>query len=152
HVDYTDRNNTAHTIADFSGKTSDAGEITTSFTGLTFEGAGTVTATLVDDKGKQVLDAKKNPITAQATFSVMDLSPPVVSITAPAPNAVVASVSKGSGDFTLTVSAKDEIGVSQTFFQAVSGSGVNLNLNRSSSRIVDGSTQVSTDYNVNVNG
>ncbi len=42
-VDYKDRNGTAHMIAPFDGKTDKSGAIDNTFTGLTWDGTGTVT-------------------------------------------------------------------------------------------------------------
>jgi hypothetical protein len=154
HVDYTDRNGAPHAITDVTAKTNSAGEVETTFTGFTWEGIGTVTASVLDDKGAPLLDSNKAPITSKATFSVLDLSPPVVSITAPTAGATVGSASQqNQQDFTVTVLATDEIGVSEVFFQAVSGTGANLNLNRTGSRIVgSGSTSISTDFLVGQGG
>ncbi len=67
-------------------------------------------------------------------------------------SATVGSAQNGV-QFTVTVAAADEIGVSQTYFQAVSGTGGNLTLNRTGSRINgSGSTSVSTDYEVGQGG
>ncbi len=145
HVDYTDRNGTAHSVPDQTAKTNDAGEVEVDFTGLTFEGVGTITASALDDKGQPLVDSAKQPITTKGTFSVLDLSPPVVTITSPAPNSTVSNQQQ----FTVTVAAADEIGVSETFFQAISGQNGNLKLNRTGSRINgSGSTSVTIQYQV----
>ena len=154
HVDYTDRNGTAHPIQDVTAKTNEVGEAEVDFTGLTFEGVGTITATALDDKNQPLVDSAKQPVITKGTFSVLDLSPPVVTITNPAANATVGSASAQNGfQFTVTIAAADEIGVSQTFFQAVSGQNGNLTLNRTGSRINgSGSTSVTIDYQVGGQG
>ena len=152
HVDYTDRNGTAHQVQDQTVKTNDGGEYEAVFQGFTWEGVGTITASVLDDKGQPFNDSQKQPITNKATFSVLDLSPPIVTITTPTAGSTVGSAQNGF-QFTVTITATDEIGVSQTFFQAVSGQGGNLNLNRTGSRINgSGSTSVTTDYEVNQGG
>ena len=45
-VDYTDRNGAAHVVDAIKGKTDAAGVLEATFTGLSWDGAGTVTATL----------------------------------------------------------------------------------------------------------
>ncbi len=145
HVDYIDRNGTAHPVQDMTAKTNEVGEVEVDFTGLTFEGVGTITASALDDKGQPLVDSAKQPITTKGTFSVLDLSPPVVTITNPAANSTVSNQQQ----FTVTVAAADEIGVSETFFQAVSGQNGNLKLNRTGSRINgSGSTSVTIQYQV----
>lgn len=99
-VEYTDRNGVAHSIAPISGKTNGRGEIDATFTGLSWDGTGKVTASV--DK-----------ITGEAAFSVLDRSPPVVTIEPPTGSTVhVAS------NTAVTVHVTDEIGLSSVTLQA----------------------------------
>jgi hypothetical protein len=148
HVDYTDRNGMAHMIADVTGKTDDSGTAATSFTGLSWEGSGTITASVLDGKGMPALDPKKDPVTISETFSVLDETPPSVMITAPADMAVIPRVGGGGGGpmdapFTVTVNATDEIGISQIFVQVATSDG-NTNIDRTSSKIVASGTTMGT--------
>lgn len=126
-VDYTDRNGTAHDIAPVTDKSDGIGLVAASFPGLTWEGAGSVTAELLDGKGEPVLDADKAPITATAGFAVLDQSPPEVSITSPATGAHVPR-----GRFQVKIAFSDEIGVSQVYVQATTLTGGNFDRTRSS--------------------
>ena len=103
-IAYTDRNGTAHAIASATGTTDQRGEFDTTLTGLTWDGIGTVSA------------AADNGPTGTATFSVLDRSPPKVSITAPATTHAGMTVNA-------MVVASDEIGVSQVTFEAI-GMGI----------------------------
>ncbi len=142
HVDYQDRNDAMHAVDDAMDKSDNTGLVVGTFTGLKWEGAGTVTASLLDKAGNPALDTKKNPITSQATFSVTDESPPVVMITSPA---IGATVSRANGTMTVNVSATDEIGVSQVYVQ-VATSMSNTNLDRTRSTIATGSTSVTGQF------
>ena len=142
HVDYTDRNGATHAVDDVSAVSDAVGSAAATVGGLKWEGAGTVTASLVDKSGNPALDAKKNPITAQATFSVLDETPPVVTITSPAAGAVV---SRANGSMTVDVMASDEIGVSQIYVQAATPNG-NTSLDRTRSTIATGSASASQAF------
>jgi hypothetical protein len=140
HVDYTDRNGATHAITDTTSKSDNVGVVSTTFTGLKWEGAGTVTASVLDAKGMAALDAKKMPVTTAESFSVLDESPPTVTITAPAMNAMIARDPRNnSAPFTVSVEATDEIGVSQIFVQVVTPNG-NTNIDRSRSTLVASGT------------
>lgn len=142
HADYTDRNDMVHAVDDASSKSSIVGIVDGAFNGLKWEGAGTVTASVLDAAGAPALDAKtKMPITAQATFSVVDESPPVVMITSPANGA---TVTRGA-NLEIQISATDEIGVSQIYVQAATANG-NTQLDRTRSTIATGSTSVSGSF------
>jgi len=104
-VAYTDRNGTSHDILPIEGETNDNGVFEGTVTGLTWDGIGTITATLPDAA-----------IEAKATFSVLDRTPPTVTITPPANNQV-----RVGADVRITVHAKDEIGISQVYFEAGDG-------------------------------
>lgn len=100
-VDYVDRNGTAHAVVAESGTTDARGLFTTTLAGLTWDGAGTITATV----------AGGGP-TGTARFSVLDRTPPAVTIVAPA----AADVRAGR-DIVVDVHITDEIGVSQVNFE-----------------------------------
>jgi hypothetical protein len=130
-VAYTDRNGTAHTIADITGKTNDAGVFETQLTGLTWDGTGTVTAT-VKDGGKSV--------DGIATFAVLDRTPPAVTIEPPPNN----QVSK-AGATRVTVHVTDEIGISAVSFASNNG------LARARSAFASGTTDTMVDFDLNLN-
>jgi hypothetical protein len=129
-VDYTDRNGMAHTIAPASGSTDDRGAFDATFEGLTWDGIGTVTATV-------------GALTGDATFSVLDRTPPKVTITPPAAVHI-------NQDAQFQVHVTDEIGVSEVFFEASQGGGGNGGRQRSTV-IASGSTDatISFDYQAN---
>ena len=142
HTDYIDRNNMMHAVDDASNKSDATGLVQGAFNGLKWEGAGTVTASVLDASGNPALDSKtKMPITAEATFSVVDESPPVVTITSPANGAVV----KLGTNLDIQISATDEIGVSQIYVQAATTNG-NTQLDRTRSTIATGSTTASGTF------
>ncbi len=144
HVDYTDRNGMDHMITDATGKTDNIGTLAATFTGLTWEGSGKVTASVLDAKGMPALDSKKVPVTTSEVFSVLDETPPSVMITAPANNATIPRDPRNNtAPFTVTVSATDEIGISQIFVQVVTSNG-NTNLDRTRSTIVASGTTMGT--------
>ena len=100
-VAYTDRNGTMHEIAGIAGSTNDLGVFEGTVSGLMWDGIGTVTAAVGSVEGK-------------ATFSVLDRTPPAVSIMAPATVKIGNSVK-------VTVHATDEIGISQLYFGSGDG-------------------------------
>ena len=135
-VAYTDRNGTAHDIAPFKGTTDDKGLLETTFTGLIWDGSGTLTATL-----------DSNPkVTGTATFAVLDRTPPKVTITPPANNQV-----RINTDITIAVHVTDEIGVSQVVFETdFSNNGGNNNRDRSSI-VTSGSTDTTINFDFRAN-
>ena len=117
-VDYKDRNGTPHDVAPITGTTDEKGMLEATFTGLIWDGSGTLTATL---------DSNPKVITT-ASFAVLDRSPPKVTIMPPANNQVRINV-----DTTIAVHVTDEIGVSQVSFEtSFSNNGGNNNRGRSS--------------------
>lgn len=141
HADYADRNATMHAVDDASNKSDGVGRVLGSFGGLKWEGAGTVTASVLDAAGNPALDAQKNPISATATFSVLDESPPTLMIMSPAAGA---TVSRTNG-LTVNIAATDEIGVSQVYVQVATANG-NTNLDRTRSTIATGSTTANGEF------
>ena len=99
-IDYTDRNGMAHAIAPVEGTTDARGAFDTTLTGLIWDGSGTITVT----EGK---------LTGLATFSVLDRTPPKVTIAPPTNNSVHVNM-----DATIQVHVSDEIGISQVTFEA----------------------------------
>ena len=112
-IDYTDRNGNDHStdavIATASGETDKRGTFDTAITGLHWDGYGTVHVTA-------------GTVTADADFSVLDRSPPTVTITPPTVHA--------QQDATVTVHVADEIGVSQVSFETSDTNGGNNNRQR----------------------
>lgn len=105
-VDYTDRNGIAHAIAPAQGTTDASGAFDVTLEGFTFDGTGTVTASIAG-----------TDVQASATFAVLDRTPPTVTITPPT------SVTRGN-DIRVDIHVTDEIGVSQVFFET-DGNGNN---------------------------
>jgi hypothetical protein len=130
-VEYTDRNGMAHPIAPVSGVTDDKGVFDAELTGLTWDGVGTVTATVAGGAAE-----------ASATFAVLDRTPPVVTITPP-----TASQVRAQQDITIQVHITDEIGVSQVFFE---WSGQNQQGRDRSSVIASGSTDATVSFDLRV--
>ncbi len=101
-IAYTDRNGTAHAITAASGSTDKRGVYETTLTGLMWDGTGTVTATA-------------GAVTGEATFAVLDRTPPVVTI---APATLMQN-----NDTTVMVHVTDEIGISQVSFETTGDTG-----------------------------
>lgn len=102
-IDYTDRNGVAHAVDPLTGTTDLRGSFEAVVAGLAWEGSGTVTATVVG-----------TPISAEATFSVLDRTPPTVEILPPTTDLHV-----GPGlPLDVQVRVRDEIGVSEVFLEA----------------------------------
>jgi hypothetical protein len=100
-ADYTDRNGGAHAITEVDGITDAKGAFDATLTGLMWDGTGTVTVA----SGK---------VTGDATFAVLDRTPPKATISPPA-------TARVGQDTTAMVHATDEIGVSQVIFETDSG-------------------------------
>jgi hypothetical protein len=132
-VDYTDRNGndqSANAVIETpTGPTDKRGVFATRITGLRWDGAGTVHVTSGD-------------VTTDATFSVLDRSPPVVSITPP-----TLTVNQ---DATVTVHVTDEIGVSQVSFETSATGGGNGNRQRTTISNA-GTTDADVDFDVGTN-
>ncbi|HEU4730716.1 MAG TPA: hypothetical protein VFT22_22630 [Kofleriaceae bacterium] len=128
-IQYTDRNGTVHMIAPISGPTDERGALDATFSGLTWDGTGTVTAT----SGKA---------TGEATFAVLDRTPPKVAIVPPANNSVHANA-----DQTINVHVTDEIGVSEAILEtSLNGGG-----RQRTTIVASGSTDVTIPFQVNFN-
>lgn len=124
-VEYVDRNGASHAIDPVDGTTMADGTFTAMISGLTWDGTGTVTATL-------------GQLTAATTFAVLDRTPPKVSIASPTASMHVVR----GADVTIEVHVTDEIGVSQVFFETQGQNNFN---NRQRSTVVASGT---TDANV----
>lgn len=112
-VAYTDRNGTAHDIMGATGKTDARGAFEATLSGLDWEGTGTVTAAVVDGAGAPVM-AGGAPVQGEATFAVLDRTPPTVTILPPTTNNHV-----GPGlPLDVQIHVTDEIGISQVIFEA----------------------------------
>lgn len=146
-VAYKDRNGMPHNIAAISDITDVAGQANASFAGLIFEGSGTVTAKVLDNQGAAILDDLKQPLQTTASFGVLDLSPPQVTITSPANGAHFAM----NTQYTITVRATDEIGVSQVYTQTSRSNSGNGG-NGSSSRIASGASDVTAKFDADTGG
>ncbi len=125
-VSYTDRNGTDHAIAEVDGKTDQKGAFDATLTGLMWDGTATATVTVVGTK-----------ITGDATFAVLDRTPPKVTI-----EPATIHVNQQAD---VMVHATDEIGVSQVLFQ-VSGNNVGFGQNGDRSLIASGSTDVTLSF------
>lgn len=134
-VEYTDRNGTAHAIAPVDGTTDQNGAFETDLMGLTWDGAGAVTATVM--AGSAPVMIGNEPLAAVATFAVLDRTPPKTTIIPPANN----TVSQNNGT-TVQVHATDEIGVSQIMFEWGDFRG------RDRSLITSGATDVTVSFDV----
>jgi DNA-binding beta-propeller fold protein YncE len=111
-VAYEDRNGVVHEVPAVTGTTNDRGAFDARLEGLTWEGTGTVTAEVMD--GDAVAMAGGAPIAASATFSVLDRTPPTVTILPPTSDLHV-----GQGlPLIVEVHVQDEIGISEVFLEA----------------------------------
>jgi hypothetical protein len=133
-VDYTDRNGTPHAIQAVDAKTDKRGAVDATFDGLTWDGTGTVKATVTG--GPE----------GEATFSVLDRTPPKLTITPPANSTI--RINQGAS---IQVHVTDEIGVSEVFFEASSGGGGGNGSRQRSTVVASGSADatVSFDYQAN---
>jgi len=103
-VAYTDRNGVAHDIAPIDGRTDAAGRLEAPLAGLDWDGTGTVTVTATEGDG----------VAGEATFLVLDRTPPRVEILPPTTDLRV-----GPGlPLDVLVRVRDEIGVSRVVLEA----------------------------------
>jgi hypothetical protein len=130
-IAYTDRNGTPHPIASVTGTTDQRGEFDTSLTGLMWDGTGTVSAA-----------AEAGP-TGTATFAVLDRTPPKVSISA------AATVHAGM-TVDAMVTAMDEIGVSQVFFDVADTGGGGGGGGNNRATITNGALAVTVPFGFDV--
>jgi hypothetical protein len=131
-VVYTDRNGTPHDVAPASGTTDAKGTFEATLTGLTWDGTGTVTATVAGGP------------TGTATFAVLDRTPPKVSITAPNASSI-----RAGNDVTVEVRITDEIGVSQVYFEWSGQFGNQFGRERASV-VASGSTDATVRFDLQI--
>lgn len=114
-VSFTDQLGNLRTIGGTTQETDRTGSVRHVFEGLTWAGAGTVTAEVLDDDGEPYLGRDDEPLVSEATFAVIDLSPPTVEILP------VTSDLRVGPDLPLDVIVRfaDEMGVSNVTLQAV---------------------------------
>lgn len=130
-VEYKDRSGVVHAVEPIVATTDVMGSCEATFSGLTWDGTGTVTATLGGN-------AK---LTGVATFSVLDRTPPTVAITPP-------TQIRRDVDTTITVLVKDETGVSQVWLQT-DFDGNNGNNNNNRGRLVaNGTTDTQITFDI----
>ena len=97
-----------------TAETDRTGAVEHVFAGLIWAGAGTVTAEVLDGDGEPYLRGGE-PVASEATFAVIDLSPPTAVILPPSVDLKVGP----NLPFDLIVQFTDEIGVSRVTAQAV---------------------------------
>jgi len=99
-IEYVDRNGTPHELDAIDGRSDERGVFAAQFSGLTFDGTGTIT---VEASGGAI---------GTATFTVIDRTPPVVEILPP-----TADLKVGPGlPLEVDVHITDEIGVAEVTF------------------------------------
>ena len=113
-VAYVDRNGVERAIEPVTGITDHNGALEAVFTGLIWDGAGTVTAEVVAGDGAVVVDGMGQPLAATATFSVLDRTQPTVTILPPTEDLRI-----GAGfPLDVQVAVEDEIGISEVIIEA----------------------------------
>lgn len=107
-VKYTDRNGMDHAIPDVKATTDARGAVSTTLTGLMWDGTGTATVTT------------SNMVSGSATFAVLDRTPPSIEILPPTTDNKV-----GAGlPVDVQVKVSDEIGISSVSFDTSGGTQV----------------------------
>lgn len=130
-IDYIDRNGTAHAIDGISGKTNERGVFTAKIGGLLWDGTGTVTVT------------GGGNLSGEATFSVLDRTPPKVAILSPTTDNKV-----GPGlPIDVQVHVADEIGVSQVILDTT---GFRAGVNARNTTLVSGALDSTVTFRLNV--
>ncbi len=139
-VSYADRNGVDHVIESVTGESDERGAVEVIFDGFTFEGGGTIRATVLEGD-QPLLDDEDSPLSAVASFSVLDLSPPSVTILPPTSDLVV-----GAGfPVQVAIEVADEIGISEVFFE------VDGEVNRQRSTVVaSGETSATVRFDFDV--
>jgi hypothetical protein len=149
-VKYTDRNGAAHMVTAIDGVTDEKGSFDAAFTGLTWDGYGTVTASvLAGGPGSSPLMIGGAPLSAEATFSVLDRTPPKVTITPPTGNNIHTGVQGNQVDNLISVHVTDEIGVSNVLFQTDQTNNQNgVNIRGRSQIIASGAADTTVMFDV----
>jgi hypothetical protein len=131
-IDYTDRNGTPHAIDGITGKTNERGVFTATLGGLLWDGTGKVTVTA-------------GSLSGEATFSVLDRTPPQVTILPPTTDNKV-----GPGlPIDVQVHVSDEIGVGQVILDTT-GLGGGGGFNGRNTTLVSGALDSTVTFRLNV--
>lgn len=142
-VTFTDQLGTLRTVQGDTAETDRTGAFEHTFEGLYWAGAGTITAEVLDGDGEPYVGRGDVPVVAEATFSVIDRSPPTVTIEPPTSDLRVGR----DLPLDVQVSFSDEIGVSSVTIQAVG------ELSNTQTRIVaSGSSSGSVVFDFDVPG
>lgn len=144
-IEYVDRNGIARAVAGSSAAlvmTDRTGVADHVFSGLIWEGSGTVRAEVLDDQGQPFIGREGTAVTGEATFSVVDQTPPEVTILSVFENKVGPNL-----PVDIQVQAQDEIGISQVFFE-VAGEATDSN----SSLVASGTTNGTVTFSFDVPG
>lgn len=115
-IAFTDQLGNLRTYQGTTADTDRSGSVEHEFSGLVYSGAGTVTAEVLDGDGEPVLDGDDVPVAAEASFAVIDLSPPVVSID---PSATTDNRVGPGLPLDVEVLFSDNMGVSEVILQYV---------------------------------
>ncbi len=144
-ISYLDRNGNTRTFAGPTAETDRTGALEHIFEGLYWEGSGTVTAEVLDDAGQPFVGRTGSAVAGEATFSVLDRTPPVVTILSPAAGNQVGT----NLPVQVQVQVDDEIGVSRVHFEAaVLGQGTQTQ----STLIASGSTSSTITFDFDTGG
>ncbi len=147
-VDYTDRNGTTHAIDPQTTTTDVRGNFEIDINGLTWDGSGTITATVLTSPTGSPVMVGGAPLDGTATFAVLDRTPPKVTIMAPP----TVHASTQNATLTAMVTATDEIGVSEVDFQRsdFNGGGGGFNGGGRTSVIASGATSVTESFTMDI--
>lgn len=139
-VTYEDRNGETHAIESIAGESDSRGVLEATFEGFAFEGGGSIQATVMEGDAP-LLDENDQPLRAVASFAVLDLTPPSVTILPPTNDLVV-----GAGfPVQVEIEVADEIGISEVFFE------VEGEVNRQRSTVVaSGETSATVRFDFDV--
>ena len=114
-VVFTDQLGRLRTVPGVTADTDATGALRHTFEQLRWAGAGTITAEVLDSDGQPYIGKDDLPLATEATFAVIDLSPPTVTILpVTSDNHVGPSL-----PLDVQVDFGDEIGVSNVILQAV---------------------------------
>lgn len=144
-IEYVDRNGIARAVAGSSAAlvmTDRTGVADHVFSGLLWEGSGTVRAEVLDAEGQPFIGREGTAVTGEATFSVVDQTPPVVTIISVFENKVGPNL-----PVDIQVQAQDEIGISQIYFE-VAGEAQDSD----SSLVASGATNGTVTFSFDVPG
>ena len=141
-IAFTDQLGNVRAVPGITGDTDDTGALEHRFAGLDWAGAGTITAEVLDGDGEPYTRGDV-PVASTATFSVVDLTPPEVTIVPPTESLPVGR----NLPLDIEVDFTDLMGVSRVTIQAVG------EMNSTQSRIVaSGSSSGSVVFEFDVPG